>query len=261
MIRYAPNWVLFSAAILLAGGCQPSPPPKVATTGNSESVTVSGTSTDPVVVEKPTGAVAESTVVESAVLEYEELFDGESLGAWQSSNYGAEGLVAVVDGEIEVKIGRPIAGIHYTADGLPTSNYRVVVETQKTKGSDFFCCLTFPVDDTFCSLVVGGWGGTVVGLSSINGEDASSNGTNLLRNFDLYRWYQIEVEVTRESVRAFIDGEQVVDQPREGVEFSIRNDVRPSRPLGICAFETSTRIRRIGLLRLSEKADPSGAGK
>ena len=48
------------------------------------------------------------------------------------------------------------------------------------KGGDFFATLTFPVDDSFCTFVTGGWGGDIVGLSSIDGWDASDNETRIV---------------------------------------------------------------------------------
>ena len=55
-----------------------------------------------------------------------------------------------------------------------TVTYR---ETHGMQGGDFFCGLTFPYGDASCTFVVGGWGGGLVGLSSINGDDASENET------------------------------------------------------------------------------------
>jgi hypothetical protein len=48
-------------------------------------------------------------------------------------------------------------------------NYEIKLEAKKVTGNDFFCGMTFPVGDSFCSFIVGGWGGPVVGLSSIDG--------------------------------------------------------------------------------------------
>lgn len=60
---------------------------------------------------------------------------------------------------------------------MPVMNYELSLEAMRVDGSDFFCGLTFPVGSNFCSFIVGGWGGGVVGLSSLNSEDASQNET------------------------------------------------------------------------------------
>ena len=71
---------------------------------------------------------------------------------------------------------------------MPRINYEVKLEARREEGSDFFCRLTFPVNDSFCALILGGWGGTVVGLSTIDGLDASEKETSRLMNFDLNKW-------------------------------------------------------------------------
>ena len=59
------------------------------------------------------------------------------------------------------------------------SDYEVTLEAMRVDGNDFFCGMTFPAGKDPCTLIVGGWGGTVVGLSSINGMDASENETTI----------------------------------------------------------------------------------
>ena len=70
---------------------------------------------------------------------------------------------------------------------FPKMNYVVILEAKRIKGSDFFCGLTFPFNDEFATLIVGGWGGTVVGLSSIGGLDASENETARMKKFEKER--------------------------------------------------------------------------
>ncbi len=230
----------------LAPGCWSGEDSDTTTSSVADQASVSVDRTE------PAGAPEEN--VPAAELKWQELFDGNSLVNWESSNFGGEGEVLVVDGKIRMAPGRPLTGIAWTGDELATTNYRVRVEAKKTQGSDFFCCLTFPVADAHCSLVVGGWAGTVVGLSSIDGNDASDNSTTLVRSFELDRWYQIEVEVADNSIRCWLDGELIVDQPRSGHAFSIRNEVERSRPLGICAFATAASIRRVAVTPIASNA-------
>ena len=81
----------------------------------------------------------------------------------------------------------------------------------KIEGDDFFCGLTFPVKDTHCSLIVGGWGGGVVGLSSIDGMDASENDTTKYLKFEKNKWYKIKVEVRPDRIKAWVDEDKMVD--------------------------------------------------
>ena len=113
------------------------------------------------------------------------LFDGKSLEGWKITEFGGEGEVKVEEGQIVMKMGQPLTGITWKAgDQLPKDNYEITLSAMKRKGDDFFCCLTFPVGDSHASFVVGGWAGTVVGLSNIDGLDASENETTKYEKFD-----------------------------------------------------------------------------
>src|SRR5947208_110874 len=103
------------------------------------------------------------------------LFEGKSLAGWKATNFGGEGQVSIEKGAVVMEHGNDMTGITYDRKDFPRINYEVALEGKKLKGNDFFCTTTFPVGDKYCSLVVGGWGGTVVGLSSINFRDASEN--------------------------------------------------------------------------------------
>ena len=63
---------------------------------------------------------------------------------------------------------QPATGIRSTAV-IPKSNYEIRLEAKRTDGNDFFCGLTFPVQEGFATLIVGGWGGGVTGISNIDG--------------------------------------------------------------------------------------------
>lgn len=178
------------------------------------------------------------------------LFDGKSLDGWLQTQFGGQVEATVVDGEIVMEAGSPMAGINRSRDeDLPKSNYEISLEAKRTEGIDFFCGLTFPVQDSFCTLIVAGWAGATVGLSNVDGQDASSNATNRLMDLEDNRWYKITVRVTDEAITCWIDDEQVVNQEIEGHEISYRLDVTPCLPLGLCAFESSVAYRNIVLKR------------
>lgn len=172
------------------------------------------------------------------------LFDGKTLGRWSPTPFGGEGDVVVEDGAIRIGMGADLSGITWGGD-VPRQQYEIAMEAQRADGNDFFCGLTFPVGREACSLIVGGWGGGVVGLSSIDGEDAAHNATTSYKEFKTGRWYAIRVRVTAERIECFIDGEQVVDQPLAGRTLSIRNEVTPSKPLGIATYATTALVKNI----------------
>jgi hypothetical protein len=172
------------------------------------------------------------------------IFDGKSLRGWETTNFGPQGPVYVSGGEIILGMGDGCTGITWKRD-FPTTNYEVTLDAMRVAGNDFFCGMTFPVVKDPCTLIVGGWGGTTVGLSSIDGMDASENETTTLRKFDKNRWYHIRLVVTGIDIQAWIDSVKVVDFTIGDKELSIRPEVELSKPFGIASWNTTAALRNI----------------
>lgn len=181
---------------------------------------------------------------------WQQLFDGKALGNWQPTSFGGEGRVLVENGQIILEMGGDLTGITWSAGQLPKMDYEISLEAMKLDGNDFFCGLTFPVGDSYCSFIVGGWAGVVVGISSIDGRDASENETTRLMQFSKDRWYRIRVRVTQAKIEAWIDQEKVVGVVTAGRRISVRGEVEPSKPLGIASWRTKAALRDIKLRRL-----------
>jgi hypothetical protein len=182
---------------------------------------------------------------------WKNLFDGKSLAGWKEIKFGGEGDVAVTDGAIVMEQGNDMTGITYDRGDLPKMNYEITLEGKKLKGNDFFCTTTFPVGDAHCSLVIGGWGGGVVGLSTLDGKDASENETGTLQTFTKDRWYHVKIRVTTDRITAWIDDKQVVDVDTKGKKISIRPECDLCRPLGIATWRTVGAVRDIRVRPLS----------
>jgi hypothetical protein len=193
---------------------------------------------------------AEPEKAEARPVEDGPLFDGKSLDGWKESEFAGQGSVEVVDGRIVLGVGQDMTGITWDGGELPRTNYEIELEAMRVDGADFFCGLTFPVGEHPCSLIVGGWGGTIVGLSSIDRFDASMNETTKFMSFDKNQWYKIRLRVTPERVAAWIDDEQVVDFEIKSHKISVRVEVQASEPLGIASWQTSAALRNIRLRRL-----------
>lgn len=174
------------------------------------------------------------------------LFNGESLEGWEVTQFGTQGPVQVSDGNIILGMGDGCTGITWTGD-FPKRSYEVSLEAKKISGNDFFCGMTFPVDESFCSLIVGGWGGPVIGLSTIDGLDGSENETRTLKKFETGTWYHIRLKVSPEKIETWIDDEKMVDFLTEGHKISIRPEVTLSKPFGICSWVTTAALRDIRL--------------
>lgn len=181
------------------------------------------------------------------------LFDGKSLDSWKSSQFGGEGEVAVKDGAITFDQGVMLTGIHYTKDDLPRTNYELSWEGRRTLGIDFFAAVTFPVKDNYCSFIPGGWGGAVVGLSSIDGKDASENETTQYLAFKDNQWYKFRIRVTDETIQCWIDNKKVIDVSIVGKKITTRNEVSLSEPLGFVAWQSSAELRKIEIRNLNEE--------
>jgi hypothetical protein len=187
---------------------------------------------------------------------WQDLFDGKTLAGWKVSEFGGHGEPAVEDGKIILPSGEGLTGIVYTRD-VPRTNYEVMIEAQRVSGSDFFCGLTFPVRDSFASLIIGGWGGGVVGISSLDGEDASRNETTTYRQFQAGKWYTIRLKVTDESLAAWVDDDPVIEVTTTGKRISVRDDISQSKPFGLASWQTTAAIKSVRVRPL--KAPEAGA--
>jgi hypothetical protein len=181
---------------------------------------------------------------------WEALFNGKSLANWRATKFvGENGAVTVENGQIVLATGRDLTGITWAGAPLPTTNYELALQAMRVEGSDFFAGLTFPVGDSFCSLILGGWGGTTVGLSSINGRDASDNDTTQSITFESGRWYAVRLKVTAERIEAWLDDRPIVNQALKGNTVSTRIEVDRSQPLGVASWRTKAALREIRLRR------------
>ena len=172
------------------------------------------------------------------------LFDGESLAGWERTNFGGEGAVEVVAGAIELDYGSPLTGLTWTGPP-PEGSYDLEVIAARTEGTDFFCGLTFPVRDAHLTLVLGGWGGSLCGLSNLDGDDAANNDSQRLFRFEQGRDYRVLVRVREDVVDVLLDGAPFLHVPIAGRALSLRPEVELSRPLGVASFSTRARLRAL----------------
>ena len=186
---------------------------------------------------------------------WKDLFDGKTLTGWKVTDFAGHGEVTVEPSlkieksstgpVIQLEMGAVLTGITLT-NPAPKGEYEISLEALKLDGSDFFCALTFPVSESHCSLIVGGWGGGLVGISSVDGMDASENETTKFRSFDKNRWYKIRVRVTKKKIEAWIDSEQVVDLVTTDRRMSVRaGEIELAQPFGISTFQTKAALRQI----------------
>jgi len=176
---------------------------------------------------------------------WQALFDGKTLQGWKPTSFPGGGKTGCEQGLILMESGSPFTGIT-RVERIPTMDYEVTLEALRLSGSDFFCGLTVPVLNSSCSLIVGGWGGSLVGISSLDGRDASENETTRTMDFENGRWYRIRVRVTSARLEAWIDEQQVANVVTTNKRIAVRSgDIELSQPFGICCWQTFAACRNL----------------
>lgn len=186
------------------------------------------------------------------------LFDGKNLDNWKAYDAGGSGEITVKDGQMIIGSGESITGtIYQKTKDLPLTNYEITLEAQRVEGIDFFCGLTFPVGSlkTCATLVVGGWSGSVTGISSIDGLDASENSTGHFRKLEDKKWYRIKLRVTPESLTAWIDDEKMIDVDIAGKKVAVRpGPIEDYQPLSFTTYQTTAAIKNVVLTPIAPKS-------
>ncbi|MDR1494142.1 MAG: DUF1080 domain-containing protein [Planctomycetaceae bacterium] len=204
---------------------------------------------------------AESVKTKPNAQKWKFLFDGKTLDGWKEPEDASASKVKVEDGCIVLGQGDLSTGIKYVKP-FPKTNYEVVYQAKRVKGYDFFGAITFPVKDSFCSFVNGGWGGGVIGLSSVNGYDASENETGSYYSFKDDEWYQFRVCVSDDRITVWVNAvddksaekqEPEIDIPLKDKEISTRIEVNPYKPLGFTSWVTEGRLRDVKYRELTQE--------
>ena len=177
---------------------------------------------------------------------------------WQAAGIPGEGEVRIAEGVIRLAPGSPMTGARLAGDwealGLPWIDYALTFEARRVEGQDFFATCTFPVGspERCVSLVIGGWGGGLVGISSIDHFDASQNSTRGEMRFENGQWYRVRLEVRSDDLRVWINDAPMVNTSIKGRHLGLRaGDIDHCVPLGFASFLSVGEIRAIKLERLS----------
>lgn len=198
----------------------------------------------------PLGQVSKKDAPDLEAEDWKSLFNGKNLDGWEVTDFAGHAKPEVKKGVIHIPAGVALSGIHISKSP-PKMHFELTLEAKKIEGNDFFCCLTFPYEDAHCSFVVGGWGGGLVGISSVDGMDASENETADFMNFERDRWYRISIRVTPKKIEAWIDESKMVNLKTEDRKIGMRfGEIEESIPLGIATWMTSAAVRDIRLREL-----------
>ncbi|MEN3941871.1 DUF1080 domain-containing protein [Prosthecobacter sp. SYSU 5D2] len=185
------------------------------------------------------------------------LFDGKSLKDWEMVDMGGSGDVTLEGGQLIINQGDSLSGAVYKkVEELPLINYEITLQAKRLQGVDFFCGLTFPVGDLkkCATLVCGGWGGSVTGISSIDDMDAANNATGTYQRYEDDKWYSFRLRVTAANISAWLDDKQIVDQDIKDRKVSLREGPMDAyAPLSITTYNTMAAIKNVRMKALLAK--------
>lgn len=196
----------------------------------------------------PAQEAAKEAKAEAAKTEWL-LFDGKSLAGWEPVDMGGSGDVTVEGGQLVINQGESLSGVVYQKVAeLPLDRYEITLQAKRLQGVDFFCGLTFPVGSVkkCATFILGGWGGSVTGISSIDDQDASNNATGSYQRYEDNRWYSVRLRVTPENLSAWVDDKQVVDVDIKGRKIGLRpGPIESYAPLSLTTYNTMAAIKNV----------------
>ena len=183
--------------------------------------------------------------------EWQTLLSAKSHAGWRpAENVAGAGEVRFEKPGMVFDFGDPLTMAVYT-NALPTVDYEVEIIARKVEGADFFCGFTFPVSTNHCTLILGGWGGFVTGISSLDGLDASENETASSMNFVDGQWYTIRQRVEAARLQTWVDDKQLIDVDLTNRRVEMRaGDIEASKPFGIASYITRAEFRLIRIRKL-----------
>lgn len=182
------------------------------------------------------------------------LFDGSGMEGWEKTDFAGKGEIRIDEnGSLVLEMGAELSGVRWKGKTeLPKIDYEVTLQAKRTMGSDFFCGLTFPFKDSHATLILGGWGGSLIGISSLDDFDASENDTGDAYVFEDNKWYDVRLRVTEAKLQVWLDDKMVIDCDLEGRKVSMRfGEIEMSVPFGICTYATTGVIRDVRIKPLS----------
>lgn len=190
------------------------------------------------------------------------VFNGKDLKGLQvlkKSYFEDHGVVQVKDGALVITKGMPGSGVNIDPKvfkDLPRMNYEVFMTAKRVEGGDFFCGLTFPIEKSYCTLILGGWGGGSIGLSNVDRMSAIENETSEFYEFKNGEWYDIHLVVSEKEIRATLgvaggkDKKKLFSIATKEHKYNIWWEQEPARPFGITTWNTTAAFKKIEVRRL-----------
>ena len=191
---------------------------------------------------------------------------------WKTCRFGGEGEVVLTETKpkegqtftskklITLEFGDPLTGVYWDGE-FPTQNFEVALQARRTDGFDFFLGLTFPIDQAAVTLVLGGWGGGITGISSIDDRDASENETTMFQRYEDNQWYTVRARVDPFGITCWVDDDKVVEVDRGDHKFGTRVEMDLCEPLGLAAFQSVSEYRDVRVSQANGPGNCCGSGQ
>jgi hypothetical protein len=176
---------------------------------------------------------------------------------WTQAGIPDEGRIGVADAVLSLGLGQPMTGakfVDWPELALPATGFSIRYEAMRVTGEDFFGTVTFPVPgrDSHVSFVLGGWGGTVTGISSIDFSDANENQTRAEQRFENGQWHGVRIEARPEDLRVWVRERPVVNVSIKGRQTGLRAGfIDHCIPFGFATYGTEGKIRRLEVVAIS----------
>lgn len=178
-----------------------------------------------------------------------DLLEAAMVPQWQALTIEGAGMPQIGPGEIVLPEGAPMTAVRFggwEAMGLPVVDYAIEYEAMRVAGQDFFGAVTFPIRSlkTCATLVNGGWGGGLVGISNIDEQSANENATRSEHPFVNGQWYRFRLEVRSEEIKGWLDGRLIINASIKARTISLRaGDIEQCAPFGLATYGTTGKVR------------------
>ena len=159
--------------------------------------------------------------------------------SWKSSDNKP---LAVGSDMITIEPGNPYSGATWTGP-FPTDNYELSLEATRLEGQDIFCGIVFPIREDTCSLILGGWDNSLLGMSMIDGLSAAENVTSYPESFTNHTWSTVVLKVTSGNVSVTLNEKTVIDLQRDHHTFSLYPGLEMYEPFGFFTYNSKALIR------------------
>jgi hypothetical protein len=99
---------------------------------------------------------------------------------------------------------------------------------------------------------MGGWGGSVTGISSIDNMDASENNTSSYQKYVDNKWYHVKVRITPKDIHIWVDDKEIINAEIEGKKLGVRpGPIESYLPLSFTTYQTTSAIKNVKVTKIA----------